>query len=70
MKKEIKEVEVIIPDNGKCLKISDKLGNLITYMKDPYYKLPEYNHIVEEVDVTIGLNWFKNIKKKMFKFFK
>lgn len=70
MKKEIKEIEVITPDKGKCLKISDKNGNLITYMKDPYYKLPTYNHIVEEVDVNVGIKWMSDIKKKMSKFFK
>lgn len=70
MKKEIKEVEVITPDESKCLKISDKNGNLITYMKDSYYKLPTYNHIVEEVDVNVGVKWMSDIKKKMSKFFK
>lgn len=70
MKKEIKEIEVITPDKGKCLKISDKNGNLITYMKDSYYKLPHYNHIIEEVDVNIGVKWFNNIKNKFSNFFK
>lgn len=70
MKKEIKEIEVIIPDRNKCLRISDKKGNLITYMKDPYYKLPHYNHNVEEVDINIGAKWFNNIKNKFSNFFK
>lgn len=70
MKKEIKSIEVFIADKNKCLKISDRRGNLITYMKDPYYKLPHYNHVVEEVDINDGTKWFTNMKNKFSKFFK
>lgn len=36
MKKETKTIEVFTADKNKCLKISDRRGNLITYIKNLY----------------------------------
>lgn len=61
-------IKVIIPDEGKCLKITQN-GKILMYMKTPYYQLPEYDYQVEEVDIKEGeiyMNKHNNNMKKIF----
>lgn len=70
MKQEIKAIKVFTPDNGKCLKISQK-GKIITYLKESYIENPNYNYTIEEVNIEEADKWFKrsfNKVKNVFKF--
>lgn len=69
MKQSISTVKVYIPDEGKCLKITN--GNkIITYMKEPYYELPHYKYKVEEANIEEADKWFKRSFSKVKNIFK
>ena len=61
-------VEVYTPEPGKCIKVMNK-GEVVTYMAQPYYKLPHYKYTIEEVPVEEAQKWVKATGNKVRKLF-
>ena len=65
---EKQTVDVIIPDEGKALRIK-KNNKLVMYMTEPYYKVPGHDYEVDEVDIEVASQWLNMAKVFNGKFF-
>lgn len=63
------EVKVYRPDEGKAIKLS-KDGKVVMYMVTPYYELPNYDYVVEEVNIKEAKDYLNKGVGKIKRFIK